>query len=340
LGVYQEIVDRDTLTALVNADEPRFPSDDDGRQQQNKWHTDMKRLNAMLQFGVDTEDGALVLRNECYKKYGLGRRIVVFPSLQACPKIHRGPLAHRYVHDLDVENAHYSMMRQIAVAHGTTLSCVDYYCNHTQECRRIVQDFYGCSKVAAKQLFLSLLNGGDVPAWMYTFKISQRLQTTLRDGHMDHPGIVQQLRTEYAAIQRILFAKYRGQVDLLTDQIKRDKPQKRRRFCTRSRCMLDAEEAHAFDMRIRRSAFSTLLQEEEDRVLLAVEGALKRLGRDVCCPIFDGCLVRRVAEGSLGDDVIQACERAIVEQTGYQLKLWEKCLLCGEKLHECTCARV
>ena len=64
---------------------------------------------------------------------------------------------------------------------------------------------YGCTKKAAKQLFLSLLNGGDVHKWMYDFKISRRLQKDLREGRVEHPGIVQQLRTEYATIQRIMF---------------------------------------------------------------------------------------------------------------------------------------
>ena len=43
-------------------------------------------------------------------------------------------------------------------------------------------------------------------------------------------------------------------------------------------------------------------------------------------------------EEPLGNDVIQACEMAIVHETGYRLKLWEKCLMCGEKLACCACA--
>eukprot|EP01047_Picozoa_sp_COSAG01_P051870 COSAG01_NODE_5395_length_4290_cov_5.110475_1_plen_466_part_10 len=153
LGTYEELVHKDTLVELTNAEPPPFPEDLDGQQQRKKWNSDQKRLQAMLDdHGINRDDGALVLRLPCYKKYGHGRRIMAFPSLQACPKIHRGPLAYRYCHDLDIENAHYSMMRQIAVEHGTTLACVDYYCNNTQVCRQRVQDFYGCTKKAAKQL--------------------------------------------------------------------------------------------------------------------------------------------------------------------------------------------
>jgi hypothetical protein len=338
LGTYEELVDDCTLRKLYNADEPPFRDDADGRSQRKKWNRDQKRLNAMYHDGVYREDGAMVLRLTCYKKYGVGRRIMEFPSLQACPKIHRGPLANRYCHDLDIENAHYSMMRQIAEAHGAKLACVEHYCNHTQECRQLVQDFYGCTKKAAKQLFLSLLNGGDVPKWMYDFKINRRLQEDLREGRVGHPGIVQQLRTEYATIQRIMFTKYEGQVNLLMDQIKQANPQKPYRFDSSTRRMLPAEDDHQFEMRVRRSAFSTLLQEEEDKALQAIEGKVRELDRVVRCPIFDGCLIERKGEEPLSGDFIRACEGAIHDMTGYNLKLWEKCLICGEKLHECVCA--
>jgi hypothetical protein len=337
LGTYEELAHKDTLVELTTAEPPPFRADADGQQQNKKWNTDQKRLNAMRQHGVDRDDGALVLRLTCYKKYGVGRRIMAFPSLQACPKIHRGPLAYRYCHDLDIENAHYSMMRQIAVEHGTTLVCLSYYCDHTRACRQRVQDFYGCTKAAAKQLFLSLLNGGDFPKWMYDFKISRRLQKDLREGRVEHPGLVQQLRDEVATIQRIMFTKYQGQFDLLMGRIKRAKPQKRRRFDSTTRRMLPAEDNAQFEMRVRRSAFSTLLQEEEDKALQAIEGKVRELGRDVRCPIFDGCLIGRLDDGVLSEDFIRACEGAIHDKTGYNLKLWEKCLICGEKLHDCGC---
>ena len=33
-----------------------------------------------------------------------------------------------------------------------------------------------------------------------------------------------------------------------------------------------------------------------------------------------------------------ACEEHIEAETGLKTRLWEKCLLCGEKLAACTCA--
>jgi hypothetical protein len=135
-----------------------------------------------------------------------------------------------------------------------------------------------------------------------------------------------------------MFTKYEGQVNLLMDQIKQANPQKPYRFDSSTRRMLPAEDDHQFEMRVRRSAFSTLLQEEEDKALQAIEGKVRELDRVVRCPIFDGCLIERKGEEPLSGDFIRACEGAIHDMTGYNLKLWEKCLICGEKLHECVCA--
>jgi hypothetical protein len=94
-STYEELVHDCTLTELCNANEPPFRDDVDGRNQRKKWNRDQKRLNAMHHDGVYRVDDARLLRLTCYKKYGVGRRIMAFPSLQACPKIHRGPLAYR-----------------------------------------------------------------------------------------------------------------------------------------------------------------------------------------------------------------------------------------------------
>ena len=65
---------------------------------------------------------------------------------------------------------------------------------------------------------------------------------------------------------------------------------------------------------------------------------LNELGYYVGCKIYDGCLVRRKQHSKLPQRVITACEEHIEAETGLKMRLWEKCLLCGEKLAACTCA--
>ena len=218
LGVYEEMVHYDTLLELTQRDPPGFMSEEEHKT----WNMDIRRLSAMLRIGTQTDDGALVFHTNYHKKYGLGRRVGAHPSLQSCPKKYRGLLAARYVHDLDIENAHYAMMMQIAEQHGASLPCVAYYVNNRDECLQRVREFYGCTREAAKQLYLSLLYGGDTPAWMHTFNISQRLRHDLRNGRAQHLGIVQQLRQEYVTIQRVMFEAHPGQVQLLMDRHRAD----------------------------------------------------------------------------------------------------------------------
>ena len=89
---------------------------------------------------------------------------------------------------------------------------------------------------------------------------------------------------------------------------------------------------------MKRSAFSNLLQNEERLCLDAMIAKLDELGYDVGCKIYDGCLVRRKQQCKLPQRVITACEEHIEAETGLKMRLWEKCLLCGEKLAACTCA--
>ena len=49
-------------------------------------------------------------------------------------------------------------------------------------------------------------------------------------------------------------------------------------------------------------------------------------------------IVNRVDDGMMPQRVITACEEHIEAETGLEMRLWEKCLLCGEKLAACTCA--
>ena len=77
---------------------------------------------------------------------------------------------------------------------------------------------------------------------------------------------------------------------------------------------LPAEEA--FEARVKRSAFSNLLQNEERLCLDAMIAKLNQLAYDVGCKIYDGCLVRRKQQCKLPQRVITACEEHIEAVSG------------------------
>ena len=77
---------------------------------------------------------------------------------------------------------------------------------------------------------------------------------------------------------------------------------------------LPTESQEAFEARVKRSAFSNLLQNEERLCLGAMTGY--ELGYDVGCKIYDGCLVRRKQQCKLPQRVITACEEHIEAVSG------------------------
>eukprot|EP01046_Picozoa_sp_COSAG06_P060472 COSAG06_NODE_12879_length_1317_cov_1.055008_1_plen_245_part_00 len=92
-----------------------------------------------------------------------------------------------------------------------------------------------------------------------------------------------------------------------------------------------------YEESIRRSAFSNLLQDQERLCLDAVIAELGKQGYEVGCKIFDGCLVRRKKAATLPASLVVACEAAVLRDTGLAMPLWEKCLICGDKLKCCSC---
>ena len=178
---------------------------------------------------------------------------------------------------------------------------------------------YDCSEEAAKQLFLSVLNGGGPDWWMRKHGINGPLQRAIQRGDDEHFGMIRQLQDAYIDIQRLMFSVYPKQTASLKDKNKRAHP-------------------GWSEPKLKRSTFSTLLQNEEDRCLMEMVRALRQLDYIVAVLVFDGCMVRRREPGTpLPNDVLTACQDAIRQDTSYDLRVWEKCLSCGKKLHQCVC---
>jgi hypothetical protein len=336
-GSTLEVVSQEILEELIAREKPAALNSEQSRT----WDADMNRLNEMHATGDKGENGTLSFTTTYRRNHTVGRDVAVnsLRSLQGCPKKYRGQLAAEYFHDLDMENCHYMLMVQIADAHGVDLKCVRYYVDNRDECLQRVRRFYGVTRKAAKDLFLSVLNGGAPAAWMRKFEVDDSLRHRLSEGYIEHLGIVKQLQGEYETIRSVMFDRYSDHVGALIDEIKRDEPRKPQRWVyenTRRR-ELPAESEEAFEARIKRSAFSNLLQNEERLCLDAMVEKLARMQYDVGCKIYDGCLVRRKQCRKLPKRVIASCEGHIETVTGFRVRLWEKCLMCGEKLDDCRC---
>ena len=270
-----------------------------------------------------TIDGVVQYETTYHRKYGFGRRYGTFPSLQMAARRIRGPLASTLYHDIDVVNAHFVIMMQVAAAHGTELASVLRVVQDRDAVLQDVQQHYRCGRDSAKQLLLSALNGGTADHWMQECAIDEDICRRIAavDDDLEHVGIVQELLDDYQTIRSLMFKKYAGELQTLHECVQRARPDKTQPA-------------------VKRTVFSLCLQAEEDKILAVMDGFLTESGWSVDVLVYDGCMVRRQNELPFDAQLLTECETAVLAATGYKVQLLEKCLHCGLTVAKCGCAAI
>lgn len=93
-----------------------------------------------------------------YKKFGAGRLYCEKGlSLQAFERDIRGALAQKYYHDLDVENAHPTILLKMCDDNGWRADKLKYYVENREQVLKDIQDNYNKDREQAKKLMNSLL---------------------------------------------------------------------------------------------------------------------------------------------------------------------------------------
>ena len=233
----------------------------------------------------------------------------------------RGPLASTLYHDIDVVNAHFVIMMQVAAAHGTELASVLRVVQDRDAVLLDVQQHYRCGRDSAKQLLLSALNGGTADHWMQECAIDEDICRRIAavDDDLEHVGIVQELLDDYQTIRSLMFKKYAGELQTLHECVQRARPDKTQPA-------------------VKRTVFSLCLQAEEDKILAAMDEFLTESGWSVDVLVYDGCMVRRQNDLPFDAQLLTECETAVLAATGYKVQLLEKCLHCGLTIAKCACA--
>jgi hypothetical protein len=269
-------------------------------------------------------DDVLQIETSYHRKYGFGRRYGNEPSLQMAPRRVRGPLAARFYHDIDMVNAHFVIVNQIALSHRLELEAVRRVVVDRDSVLEEVQTHYRCGRAAAKELLIAVLNGGHANSWVQDEKVAidEEIVRRIADPHDDlgHAEIVDDLLLEYARMQDVVFKTYGTKLDMLMDCVRRARPEKNKAA-------------------VRRSVFSMCLQNEEDRILQAMEAYYATQGYEVHVLIYDGCLVSRKDDKLFPEDVMRGCEQAVQKATGYTIQLAEKCLRCETVCSKCRCRK-
>lgn len=106
-------------------------------------------------FGKNTKEEQL---GRVYAVQGLG--------LQNFSRDVRAALAQKYYHDLDIVNAHATLLTQFCEKNGLRCPSVKRYCEMRAECMREVMEVLGCEPWVAKQAITSMVygaNSGNLP---------------------------------------------------------------------------------------------------------------------------------------------------------------------------------
>lgn len=206
------------------------------------------------------------------------------------PRRVRGQLAARFYHDIDMVNAHFHIMHQIALSHGIELEATRRVVTERNSVLQEVQAHYRCGRATAKELLIAVLNGGHANTWVQDEKVSidEELVRRIADPNDDlgHVEIVDELLLEYARMQQLMFKTYGAKLQALMDSVQRARPEKNKAA-------------------VRRSVFSMCLQNEEDRILQAMETYYGTRGYEVHVLIYDGCLIARKDEKPFPEAVMR-----------------------------------
>ena len=100
------------------------------------------------------------------KKYQVGR-VYPFKSLGLCAvrcEV-RHTLAHEHYYDIDIENAHPSILLQVAQKENVVCNSLNLYVTHREECLQEIAKTYRVSRSQAKNLIIRLCYGGLFEDW-------------------------------------------------------------------------------------------------------------------------------------------------------------------------------
>ena len=104
--------------------------------------------------------GVSVVSQFYCRKGGVGRRYAAkWPSLQQIPSWMRADVCAGLLCDLDVVNCHPELLLQLAHRHGADVPALEAYVRAREPTLDAVRRHYGCSREAAKVLFLRMING-------------------------------------------------------------------------------------------------------------------------------------------------------------------------------------
>lgn len=283
---YEELFDADVIEAILR---------DEGFCKETR-----KRLST---YKKSREHGNRVKVRYYYGK-GCGDLKVgrVFPKnfsgLQAFPRDVRDPLNAKHYWDLDMENAHYWIMRNFCEKQGLKHEKIDFYCDNREECLRKVSS----NRTLAKTAFLKIAYGGNI----------KLADINAEDDGEEPEGditLIKECEKEIATVITYVKGAYPAITKIATD------------MCKRKKAYAD-KKGKTIYWNADYTALALVLQTEEHQCLEVIEEYLKSNGRQMDLPIHDGGRVRKLDnETAFPTELIRGAEEYVKTKKGFRLVL-------------------
>ncbi|NDC95466.1 hypothetical protein EB077_09195, partial [bacterium] len=232
-------------------------------------------------------------------------------GLQAFPFDMRNPLLEKHYWDIDMENAHYCLMRQMTTTHGLPNAKISYYCDNREDSLKKVSS----NRRTAKTAFLKVAYGGDIKLHSETYD----------DNGLPPDGDITLLKEIEKEI-KVVIAWLKANTE--TNRKWKACLEVAEKRCKKHNANAEAKKKKNPAWCYKNPDFSFLalvLQTEECKCLLAMDEYFRSVGRSVDIFIHDGCEVRKLdGEQTFPTDLLRGCEAYIKEKTGYTIKLVNK----------------
>lgn len=202
--------------------------------------------------------------------------------------------ADSFLHDIDMENAHFVILKQMCADHGWEHKTLKRYVKTRSEIIAKAESELNVSKEEIKALFCKILYGGSLANWIKTHDLESKRRTATLEFALAMEAEMNKVREKIWTT----FPEYQEAADK-----KKGNP--------------------------RGSLLSLVLQQKEASILQIMVSFFRQEGWDVAALVFDGLMVYKRREyqdenGKLPLDVIEKCEKVIKEKTKYEIKLKEK----------------
>lgn len=272
--VLKEIVDKKRLKRLLNSPYLKI-TDEKNDEEMLKCYSKKVKKNGLVDIKYS-------------RKNGIARTYSNFKCYQGFRKLLRHTLSYDKYTDIDVVNAHPSMLLQITLQEGIVNNYLNKYVDNREHYLNRVIDVTKCDRSQAKDLFIMMMYGGGFSTWFEKHSLES----------IKLPSFCYSFKEEMNKISKIICNSNAEFIKL----VPKDKRTK------------------------NNSILSYYLQEHEHRVLEVVYDYVKEnkyIKNNICTLCYDGLMFSKINEEQV-TNLCSELNKIVLEKTGFNLSFVEK----------------